>query len=179
MELSRKNIFNLLIWIFVLIFMSIKSMDNSLNIYQVTSDQAFRDLQNEYERRNSYLTVVAYQPGLKSIEETTLTRLLRSQKNESNLNKNLLINVEISDFLDQNLKRILFTKIEKKRIFGYEDFIDQALFSYSIHAEAYNKKLNQVHVKIYRLVRSFFLSWSFVPAQVVGTQENIGIIVDR
>lgn len=179
MELSRKNIFNLLIWVFVLIFMSVKSMDNTLDIYQVTSDQALRELQKEYERRNSYLMVVAYQSGLKSIEETSLTRLLRLQKNESNQNKNLLINVEISDFLDQHLKQILFTKNEKKRIIGFNDSINQALFAYSIHSTAYNQTLNKLHFKLYRLVRSFITSWPYIPAQVLNGQHNLGLIVDR
>jgi len=154
-------------------------MDNTLDIYQETSDQAFRDLQDEFERRNLYLTVVAYKPGLKSVQETTLARLLRSQKNESNLNENLLINLKISDFLDQNLKRILYNKNEKKRIIGFYDSIDRALFAYYIHSKAYNEKLNQIHFKTYRLFRSFFSSWPYVPAQVVDMQDNKGLIVER
>ena len=80
MEITKNNIINISIWVFILLLHTFKSMDHTLAIYQDSFDHSFRSLQKKFKSRNEYLNVVLFKPGFKNLEQTALGRLIVKQK---------------------------------------------------------------------------------------------------
>ena len=179
MEITKNHLLNLGIWVFILLFMSIKSMDHTLQIYQQSVDSNYQKLSKAFSKRNEYLQVILYQPGMKNLEETRLRRLVITQKNESNSQKKLLANIAVSDYLNEKFQRIVLTKQERKRLVSYRNPIENALFSYNVHADAYNQTLDALPYKIYGSIRGVLFDWPYQPVNVIHFEESKGLIVDR
>ena len=179
MEITKNNIINISIWVFILLFMTFKSMDHTLAIYQDSFDHSFRSLQKKFKSRNEYLNVVLFKPGFKNLEQTALGRLIVKQKNQSNLAKNLLVNLEISDYLEAYDEKLLFNGKESQRLDKFDASLDSYLLAYNARAIAFNKKLNEFPYNLYGYIRSFFGGWPYNHVHELSMDMNKGLIVER
>ena len=125
---------------------------------------------HEYEKNN----IIVDHPILK----------INSDRSKVGAGYMKIINNSNSDIYFSKISSEISKKLEIHEIIEENNIykmrpIENALFSYNVHADAYNQTLDALPYKIYGSIRGVLFDWPYQPVNVIHFEESKGLIVDR
>ena len=171
MNLTKNHVYNIIFWLILFIFMGYKSIVHTINVHEEGVISAYQDYKVQSQARYTFLRFIKGVDGIRPPVYAKTFELLHAIKIESNPYNYIVLNDELTLFIDQNIDKYNLSEKEYESLQTFQIYVKQESLIFNSHANSFNLLISKFPYSLLSSTKSQIK---------IGDLDGVeGVIVER
>ena len=139
MKLTKNHLFNILLWVIIILFMGVKSIEHTLKVHDDGVGVAIHEYSIQAQARMSHLINADYTMKLRLFGLTQVFEMMAIIKNTTDPYEMIQLNDELTQKIDASMDTFHLSKKDFSVLLDHQENVKQESLIFHSHAESFNR----------------------------------------
>ncbi len=143
MQITKNHIFNVVLWVIIILFMAVKSIEHTIFTHEQGVNLAIQEYRIQAQARMNLIKSIKSANGFRDSNLSYVFHQLKLIRYENDPYQYIYLNDQLTSFIDQKIDFLNMSDEEKAELKELHHYIEQESLIYLAHAQSFNRLIQR------------------------------------